>query len=167
MVVILVQCLSSEFSYNTGLPSPWFIDTMSGGVNGFKAVWGENSVLHYRWVIGSVVGHLLCSKDSHSSLTSMELKSSCLQHERRITMAWMTENLHQHDNVLMLYIAQDLSLTGVFTGIVQSVDPRDTLSLLHSTEDQDCLLGPHQHSPVLFGVDSVSGCTLRQDINHT
>ncbi|XP_036934079.1 tectonic-1 [Acanthopagrus latus] len=46
-------------------------------------------------------------------------------------------------------------------GIVQSVDPRDTLSLLHSTEDQDCLLGPHQHSPVLFGVDSVSGCTLR------
>ncbi|CAK6977854.1 tectonic-1-like [Scomber scombrus] len=47
------------------------------------------------------------------------------------------------------------------TGIVRSVDPRGTLSLLHSSEDQDCLQGPHQRSPLLFGVDSVSGCTLR------
>ncbi|XP_044220210.1 tectonic-1 isoform X1 [Thunnus albacares] len=46
-------------------------------------------------------------------------------------------------------------------GIVRSVDPRGTLSLLHSAEDQDCLQGPHQRSPVLFGLDSVSGCTLR------
>eukprot|EP00064_Thunnus_orientalis_P008061 superscaffoldBa00000935_g8083 len=52
----------------------------------------------------------------------------------------------------------------VFTGIVRSVDPRGTLSLLHSAEDQDCLQGPHQRSPVLFGLDSVSGCTLRHDI---
>ncbi|KAA8589194.1 hypothetical protein FQN60_010539, partial [Etheostoma spectabile] len=51
----------------------------------------------------------------------------------------------------------------VVTGIARSVDRRDTLSLLHSAEDQDCLQGPHQRSPVLFGVDSVSGCTLRQD----
>lgn len=58
----------------------------------------------------------------------------------------------------------DLSLTAVFTGIARSIDPRDTLSLLHSAEDQDCLQGPHQRSPVLFGLDSVSGCTLRQDI---
>lgn len=56
-----------------------------------------------------------------------------------------------------------LSLTVVFTGITRSIDPRDTLSLLHSAEDQDCLRGPHQRSPVLFGVDSVSGCSLRQD----
>ncbi|XP_051277192.1 tectonic-1 isoform X2 [Dicentrarchus labrax] len=46
-------------------------------------------------------------------------------------------------------------------GIVRSIDPRDTLSLLHSAEDQDCLQGPQQRSPVLFGLDSVSGCTLR------
>lgn len=58
----------------------------------------------------------------------------------------------------------DFSLTVVFTGIARSIDPRDTLSLLHSAEDQDCLQGPHQRSPVLFGLDSVSGCTLRQDI---
>ncbi|XP_074503945.1 tectonic-1 [Sebastes fasciatus] len=46
-------------------------------------------------------------------------------------------------------------------GIARSIDPRDTLSLLHSAEDQDCLQGSHQHLPVLFGLDSVSGCTLR------
>ncbi|XP_071313644.1 tectonic-1-like isoform X3 [Trachinotus anak] len=46
-------------------------------------------------------------------------------------------------------------------GIVRSVDLRDTLSLLYGAEDQDCLRGPHQRSPVLFGLDSVSGCTLR------
>ncbi|XP_073343079.1 tectonic-1-like [Pagrus major] len=54
-----------------------------------------------------------------------------------------------------------VSGTRTADGIVQSVDPRETLSLLHSTEDKDCLLGPHQHFPVLFGLDSVSGCTLR------
>ncbi|KAM7388905.1 hypothetical protein PAMP_022909 [Pampus punctatissimus] len=54
-----------------------------------------------------------------------------------------------------------LSLTVIFTGIVRSVDPRGTLSVLHSAEDQDCLQGPHQRSSILFGLDSVSGCTLR------
>ncbi|KAL7395646.1 hypothetical protein ABVT39_020737 [Epinephelus coioides] len=56
-----------------------------------------------------------------------------------------------------------VSGTKTAEGIARSIDPRDTLSLLHSTEDQDCLQGPHRRSPVLFGVDSVSGCTLRQD----
>ncbi|XP_059202577.1 tectonic-1 [Centropristis striata] len=46
-------------------------------------------------------------------------------------------------------------------GIARSVDPGDTLSVLHSAEDQDCLQGPHRRSPLLFGLDSVSGCTLR------
>lgn len=64
----------------------------------------------------------------------------------------------------MCYKAQHMSLTVVFTGIARSIHPRDTLSLLHSAEDQDCLQGPHQRFPVLFGLDSVSGCTLRQDI---
>lgn len=54
-----------------------------------------------------------------------------------------------------------MSGTRTAEGIVRSVDPRDTVSLLHSAEDQDCLQGPHQRSPVLFGLDSVSGCTLR------
>uniref|UniRef100_A0A8D3AV46 Tectonic-1-3 domain-containing protein n=2 Tax=Scophthalmus maximus TaxID=52904 RepID=A0A8D3AV46_SCOMX len=46
-------------------------------------------------------------------------------------------------------------------GIVRSINPRETLSLLDTTKDQDCLRGPHQRVPVLFGLDSVSGCTLR------
>ncbi|XP_061582427.1 tectonic-1-like [Cololabis saira] len=46
-------------------------------------------------------------------------------------------------------------------GISRSINPRDTLSLLQGAGDQDCLQGPHQHSPVLFGLDSTSGCTLR------
>ncbi|XP_068596220.1 tectonic-1-like [Brachionichthys hirsutus] len=54
-----------------------------------------------------------------------------------------------------------VSGTRTAAGIVQSIDPRDTLSLLHSTGDQDCLQGPHQRSPILFGLDFVSGCTLR------
>ncbi|KAK2843996.1 hypothetical protein Q5P01_010655 [Channa striata] len=51
----------------------------------------------------------------------------------------------------------------VLTGIVRSIDSRDTLSLLYSGENQDCLQDPHRRSPVLFGLDSVSGCTLRLD----
>ncbi|KAK9517618.1 hypothetical protein VZT92_022971 [Zoarces viviparus] len=70
--------------------------------------------------------------------------------------AWTLDFPH-----LDLQTAQDLSLTVVVTGIARSVDPRDTVSLLHSAEDQDCLQGPHRRSPVLFGLDSVSGCTLR------
>ncbi|XP_070769726.1 tectonic-1 [Enoplosus armatus] len=54
-----------------------------------------------------------------------------------------------------------VSGTRTADGIARGIGPRDTLSLLHSAEDQDCLRGPHQRSPVLFGVDSVSGCTLR------
>ncbi|KAK5897565.1 hypothetical protein CesoFtcFv8_010616 [Champsocephalus esox] len=51
--------------------------------------------------------------------------------------------------------------TLVLTGIVGSLDPRDTLSLLLSAEQQDCLRGPQQRAPILFTVDSLSGCTLR------
>uniref|UniRef100_H3C1R3 Tectonic family member 1 n=1 Tax=Tetraodon nigroviridis TaxID=99883 RepID=H3C1R3_TETNG len=51
--------------------------------------------------------------------------------------------------------------TVVLTGIVRSINPRNTLSVLYSTGDQDCLRGRHQRSPILFGVDFVSGCTLR------
>uniref|UniRef100_A0A3Q3VKK7 Tectonic-1-3 domain-containing protein n=1 Tax=Mola mola TaxID=94237 RepID=A0A3Q3VKK7_MOLML len=45
--------------------------------------------------------------------------------------------------------------------------PSYTLSLLRSTEDQVCLQGQHQRSPVLFDVDYVSGCTLRlEDVDN-
>ncbi|XP_029296843.1 tectonic-1 isoform X2 [Cottoperca gobio] len=54
-----------------------------------------------------------------------------------------------------------VSGTRIAEGFARSMDPRDTLSLLHSAEDQDCLQGTHQRSPVLFALDSVSGCTLR------
>lgn len=57
-----------------------------------------------------------------------------------------------------------LSLTIFFTGIVRSLNPRDTLTVLSSTESQDCLQDPHQRSPILFGVDFVSGCSLRWDL---
>ncbi|XP_060905053.1 tectonic-1 [Labrus mixtus] len=46
-------------------------------------------------------------------------------------------------------------------GITRSIAPGDTLSLLHSAQDQDCLRGRHQRSLVLFGLDYVSGCTFR------
>ncbi|XP_074530834.1 tectonic-1-like [Halichoeres trimaculatus] len=54
-----------------------------------------------------------------------------------------------------------VSGTKVADSISRSMDPRDTLSLLYSPQDQDCLQGRHQRSPVLFGLDSASGCTLR------
>lgn len=54
------------------------------------------------------------------------------------------------------------ALTAFSTGISRSTELRDALSLLHSSAEQDCLRGPHRRSPVLFGVNAVSGCTLRQ-----
>ncbi|XP_027147057.1 tectonic-1 isoform X2 [Larimichthys crocea] len=54
-----------------------------------------------------------------------------------------------------------VSGTRTADGITRSIDPRDTLSLLHTAGDQDCLQGLHKRSPVLFSVDSVSGCKLR------
>ncbi|XP_030623770.1 tectonic-1 [Chanos chanos] len=46
-------------------------------------------------------------------------------------------------------------------GIIQSTDPKGSLTVLQSSREQDCLSGSLQRSPVLFGVDMVSGCTLR------
>lgn len=40
-------------------------------------------------------------------------------------------------------------------GIVRSINPRDTISVLYSGDNQDCLGGPRLHSPILFGVDFV------------
>ncbi|XP_055015467.1 tectonic-1 [Boleophthalmus pectinirostris] len=46
-------------------------------------------------------------------------------------------------------------------GLSRSINPKDTLSLLQSSIDQDCLQGPQLRSQILFGHDSVTGCTLR------
>lgn len=46
-------------------------------------------------------------------------------------------------------------------GIIQSSDPDGSLTVLNSSPEQDCLSGPTQRSPVLFGTDVVSGCTFR------
>uniref|UniRef100_A0A673NCK9 Tectonic family member 1 n=1 Tax=Sinocyclocheilus rhinocerous TaxID=307959 RepID=A0A673NCK9_9TELE len=46
-------------------------------------------------------------------------------------------------------------------GIVQSADPKGSLTFLQNSGDQDCLLGSSRRSPVLFGIDMVSGCTLK------
>uniref|UniRef100_A0A4W5PMV4 Tectonic family member 1 n=1 Tax=Hucho hucho TaxID=62062 RepID=A0A4W5PMV4_9TELE len=48
-------------------------------------------------------------------------------------------------------------------GIVHSADSRGAFTLLHGSKLSDCLRGPHHRSPVQFGVDMVSGCTLRLD----
>ncbi|XP_064824215.1 tectonic-1-like isoform X1 [Oncorhynchus masou masou] len=48
-------------------------------------------------------------------------------------------------------------------GIVHSADSRGAFTLLHGSKLSNCLRGPHHRSPVLFGVDMVSGCTLRLD----
>ncbi|CAI5682202.1 tectonic-1 isoform X1 [Oreochromis niloticus] len=70
-------------------------------------------------------------------------------------------NVHYSGNPGYVVGLPLVSGTRTADGIVRSIDLRDTLSLLHSTEDQDCLQGPHQRSPVLFGQDSLSGCLLR------
>ncbi|XP_061541059.1 tectonic-1 isoform X1 [Phycodurus eques] len=44
---------------------------------------------------------------------------------------------------------------------VLTINPGDTLSLLQSSANHNCMNGLHQRSPVLFGVESMSGCTLR------
>ncbi|KAK2871384.1 hypothetical protein Q8A67_023911 [Cirrhinus molitorella] len=47
-------------------------------------------------------------------------------------------------------------------GIVQSADPKGSLTIhQNSGETQDCLSGSSLRSPVLFGIDMISGCTLK------
>ncbi|XP_076876563.1 tectonic-1-like isoform X2 [Brachyhypopomus gauderio] len=48
-------------------------------------------------------------------------------------------------------------------GIVRRADPEGTLTVVHSSADQDCLSGSPRRSPVLFGKDTLSGCTFRLD----
>ncbi|KAK0152905.1 Tectonic-1 [Merluccius polli] len=56
---------------------------------------------------------------------------------------------------IVLSLEQEFQIT-----FVQSSNPIGTLSILQSGENQDCLCGPHERSPVLFGQGMVSGCML-------
>ncbi|XP_076140731.1 tectonic-1 [Alosa pseudoharengus] len=51
--------------------------------------------------------------------------------------------------------------TKTANGISLRTDPKAGLTVIHSSRGQDCLSGSMDRSPVLFGVDTVSGCTLR------
>ncbi|XP_056130764.1 tectonic-1-like [Lampris incognitus] len=48
-------------------------------------------------------------------------------------------------------------------GIGQSTDLRGTLTTLQGITHQDCFHGPHRRSPVLFGLNTVSGCMLSME----
>nr|XP_057919772.1 LOW QUALITY PROTEIN: tectonic-1-like [Doryrhamphus excisus] len=52
-----------------------------------------------------------------------------------------------------------LSLTAVPTGLVRHHG--DTVSIHQSSSNHNCMSGAHKRSPVLFGVEATSGCTLR------
>uniref|UniRef100_A0A671PSM8 Tectonic family member 1 n=1 Tax=Sinocyclocheilus anshuiensis TaxID=1608454 RepID=A0A671PSM8_9TELE len=39
--------------------------------------------------------------------------------------------------------------------------PKGSLTILQNSGDQDCLFGSSRRSPVLFGIDMLSGCTLK------
>ncbi|XP_068508008.1 tectonic-1 isoform X4 [Syngnathus scovelli] len=54
-----------------------------------------------------------------------------------------------------------LSGQEIAEGMALNVKPGDTLSLLQSSANYNCMNSLHNRSPVLFGVDSISGCTLR------
>ncbi|XP_037118730.1 tectonic-1 isoform X8 [Syngnathus acus] len=63
---------------------------------------------------------------------------------------------------LPILSGQEIAEYPLFTnGMVLNVNPEDTLSLLQSSANHDCMNSLHNRSPVLFGADSISGCTLR------
>ncbi|XP_024116186.1 tectonic-1 isoform X1 [Oryzias melastigma] len=90
--------------------------------------------------------------------------SVLLQQDFRVTFVQDGGELALHFSGNPGYVVGLPLLSGSKTteGISRSVELRDALSLLHGgEEEQDCLRGPHRRSPVLFGLNSVSGCSLR------
>lgn len=51
--------------------------------------------------------------------------------------------------------------TRTANGIVQFADPKGSLTTIQTSVDQDCLRGSSRRSPVLFGINTISGCTLK------
>ncbi|XP_062416683.1 tectonic-1 isoform X2 [Pungitius pungitius] len=94
------------------------------------------------------------------------VREAALSLEQEFSITFVEENgddgaIHYSGNPGYVVGLPLVSGTRTAEGIVRSVDSRDTVSLLHSARDQDCLQEPHKRSPVLFGLDFVSGCTIR------
>lgn len=91
------------------------------------------------------------------------LRETALPFQQEFQIAFAQDEVTVHSSGNPGYVIGLPLVSGTMTadGIVRSINPRDTISVLYSAENQDCLRDPHQRSPILFGVDFVSGCTLR------
>ena len=84
-----------------------------------------------------------------------------LQQEFQISFVQDEVTVHYSGNPGYVIGLPLVSGTMTADGIVRSINARDTISILHSSKNQDCLRNPHKRAPILFGIDFVSGCTLR------
>lgn len=91
------------------------------------------------------------------------IRESALLLQQQFQIAFVQEDMTVHYGGNPGYVAGLPLVSGTMTadGIVRSINPRDTISVLSGAEKQDCVRDPHQRSPILFAVDFVSGCTLR------
>ncbi|CAF88099.1 unnamed protein product, partial [Tetraodon nigroviridis] len=78
-----------------------------------------------------------------------------LQQEFQMTFVQDEATVHYAGNPGYVIGLPLVSGTMTADGIVRSINPRDTISVLYSGDNQDCLGGPRLHSPILFGVDFV------------
>lgn len=116
---------------------------------------------------GSLTGWGDCSLQWKSRIC--DWTASCLGNQNGwislLTSSFRSDIIRTYDiNTYCFWLYWWFSVTITFTGIARSINPRDTLSVLSSSENQDCLRDRHQRSPILFGVDFVSGCMLRWDM---
>ncbi|KAM3612297.1 uncharacterized protein V6R79_006463 [Siganus canaliculatus] len=93
-------------------------------------------------------------------------RGSALSLEQEFRITFVQEDVEEptvHYSGNPGYVVEQSLLSGTQTdnGIARSISPKDSLSVVQSTGNQDCVQGSQQHSSVQFGVDSVSGCTLR------
>uniref|UniRef100_A0A3Q2DCW0 Tectonic family member 1 n=1 Tax=Cyprinodon variegatus TaxID=28743 RepID=A0A3Q2DCW0_CYPVA len=93
----------------------------------------------------------------------MSTAEASLQQEFQVQFiqAGGERGVHHSGNPGYLVGSALMSGDRVADGISRSVELSDALSVLLTQGDQDCLRGPHQRAPVRFGLDFVSGCTLR------
>ncbi|KAM8909954.1 tectonic-1-like isoform 2-T2 [Spinachia spinachia] len=94
------------------------------------------------------------------------VRESALSLEQEFSITFVQEHrddgaIHYSGNPGYVVGLPLVSGTRTAEGIVRNVYSGNTVSLLHSAGDQDCLNETHKRSPVLFGLNSVSGCILR------
>ncbi|XP_061835592.2 tectonic-1 [Nerophis lumbriciformis] len=92
------------------------------------------------------------------------LHATSLSLEQEFTLTFLqekNENMAYQNSGNPGYLKGQPLLSGRATseGIVRNLG--DTLSIPQSSSHHNCLSSPQQRSPVLFGVESTSGCTLR------